>query len=78
MGSEAPMTADTQATLIENKDQVIKLRMDWNEGAGFNGKNLNIVNGECLNCPQLGGIDRRFPRTANYEIKRTNSYRMVQ
>ncbi|MEM7574727.1 MAG: VCBS repeat-containing protein [Bacteroidota bacterium] len=45
-----------KATLLSRQGTTIKLRMDWDEWATFSGTALNIDNGNCVNCPRIGGI----------------------
>jgi hypothetical protein len=58
-----------KVTLLSNDGEKLKFQMDWNEGSGFNKNSLKITNGECVNCPNLGGS---AARQAVYEIKPTN------
>ena len=61
-------------TFLSKEGKTIKVNVKWDEGAGFNGKkNLIIENGVCKDCPQLGGIDKRFPRSATYVIDQTDA-----
>ena len=61
-----------KATFVSNDGETIKLQMDWNEGSTLSGESLNITNGECINCPRLGGIGNPHPQEGIYEIKPTN------
>ena len=54
---------------LSNEGDEIRLQMDWDEGSGFTKDNLDIVNGECIDCPNMGG---KFRREAVYVIKPTN------
>jgi len=68
-----------RVTFTSKQGSVIKLRVDWDEGATFVGKtNLNITNGVCEDCPTLGGIDtKKNPRSATYIVRQTDTSKPV-
>jgi len=62
---------NAKATFISNDKGTVTVKLDWNEGATFAKQNLEITNGTCLTCPNVGGIGKNNPMQT-WTIKQTD------
>jgi hypothetical protein len=60
-----------KATLISNDNGNVTVKLDWNEGATFAKQNLEITNGTCVTCPNVGGIGKNNA-VQTWTIKQTD------
>ncbi|MBL7795423.1 MAG: hypothetical protein JNJ90_02880 [Saprospiraceae bacterium] len=60
-----------KATVVSNDNGNITVKLDWNEGATFAKQNLEITNGTCVTCPNVGGIGKNNP-AQTWTIKQTD------
>lgn len=62
-------------SFLEQNGTEILLDVRWDEGAGFGHKSaLNITNGTCVDCPNLGSLDvSKRVKNAVYKVKQTDS-----
>ncbi len=61
-------------TFLSQSGSTIRIQVDWDEGAGFSGKEgLVIINGYCKVCPHVGSLDQSHRVSqAVYEIEQEN------
>ena len=59
-------------TFLSQSGNIIKVLVDWDEGAGFNQGSLRITNGTCQKGPLLGGNQGTRVRQGEYQIEQTD------
>ena len=55
---------------MSKNDQTVKLKVHWDENSGFGIGSIDIDNGNCVSCPNVGGIGRPNGKEKIYEIRR--------
>ena len=65
-------------TLLSHQGNLIKLKVDWDEGSTFSSGSLALTNGKCISCPRIGGIGRPHGIEATYEIEQIATSKPVR
>ncbi|MEO0470060.1 MAG: hypothetical protein AAF206_10605 [Bacteroidota bacterium] len=64
--------------LLPPDGEMIRIKVNWDEGSTFSGAALALENAKCASCPRLGGIGRPHPIEAIYKLERLDDNQRVK